>query len=63
MYGCSGDSYSAGTVEGFTAQTDRLDKGLAVRGTTMRVPDDKQVPALPVKNWTFGNNVEAVRRR
>ena len=27
MYGCSGDSYSAGTVQGFVAQTDCLNNG------------------------------------
>ncbi len=27
MYGCSGDSYSAGTVQGFVAQTDCLNHG------------------------------------
>ncbi len=41
MYGCSGDSYEAGTVEGFTKQTDCLDQGLTVQGTTVEVPYDK----------------------
>ncbi|MFC4512294.1 chitinase [Streptomyces ehimensis] len=54
MYGCSGDSYSAGTVEGFTAQTDCLDKGLVVQGTTIRVPYDKQVPGLPAQPGAGG---------
>ena len=38
MYGCSGDSYPAGTVQGFTAQTDCLNNGLVIQGTTIRVP-------------------------
>jgi chitinase len=54
MYGCSGDSYSAGTVEGFTAQTDCLDQGLVVQGTTVRVPYDKQVPGLPAQAGVGG---------
>ncbi|MEU5435319.1 chitinase [Streptomyces sp. NPDC020719] len=54
MYGCSGDSYSAGTVEGFTAQTDCLDHGLVVQGTTIRVPYDKQVPGLPAQPGAGG---------
>ncbi|WP_328903816.1 chitinase [Streptomyces sp. NBC_00441] len=54
MYGCSGDSYSAGTVEGFTAQTDCLDKGLTIQGTTIRVPYDKQVPGLPAQPGAGG---------
>jgi chitinase len=54
MYGCSGDSYSAGTVEGFTAQTDCLDRGLTVQGTTVKVPYDKQVPGLPAQSGAGG---------
>lgn len=54
MYGCSGDSYSAGTVEGFTAQTDCLNKGLVVQGTTIKVPYDKQVPGLPAQPGAGG---------
>ncbi|MFJ3792757.1 chitinase [Kitasatospora sp. NPDC090091] len=54
MYGCSGDSYSAGTVQGFTAQTTCLDKGLTVQGTTVRVPFDKQVPGLPAQPGAGG---------
>ncbi|TSB21663.1 chitinase [Streptomyces benahoarensis] len=54
MYGCSGDSYEAGTVEGFTAQTDCLDKGLVVQGTTVKVPYDKQVPGLPAQPGAGG---------
>ncbi|MEU8567239.1 chitinase [Streptomyces pathocidini] len=54
MYGCAGDSYSAGTVEGFTAQTNCLDKGLTVQGTTIRVPYDKQVPGLPAQSGAGG---------
>ncbi|MFJ2778795.1 MULTISPECIES: chitinase [unclassified Kitasatospora] len=54
MYGCAGDSYSAGTVQGFTQQTDCLDKGLTVQGTTVRVPYDKQVPGLPAQPGAGG---------
>lgn len=54
MYGCSGDAYSAGTVEGFTAQTDCLDHGLVVQGTTIRVPYDRQVPGLPAQPGAGG---------
>ncbi|MEV6674260.1 chitinase [Streptomyces sp. NPDC051162] len=53
-YGCSGDSYSAGTVEGFTAQTDCLNKGLVVQGTTVKVPYDEQVPGLPAQPGAGG---------
>jgi chitinase len=54
MYGCSGDSYSAGTVAGFTAQTNCLNKGLVVGGTTIKVPFDKQVPGLPAQPGAGG---------
>ncbi|MET9359302.1 chitinase [Streptomyces sp. NPDC006632] len=54
MYGCSGDSYEAGTVAGFTAQTTCLDKGLTVQGTTVKVPLDKQVPGLPAQPGAGG---------
>lgn len=54
MYGCSGDSYQAGTVRGFTAQTDCLNKGLVIQGTTIRVPYDKQVPGLPAQPGAGG---------
>lgn len=54
MYGCSGDSYAAGTVEGFTRQTDCLNKGLVVQGTTIKVPYDKQVPGLPAQPGAGG---------
>ncbi|MEU8698922.1 chitinase [Streptomyces sp. NPDC048680] len=54
MYGCSGDSYSAGTVAGFTAQTDCLDKGLVIQGTTVKVPYGKQVPGLPAQPGAGG---------
>ncbi|UQA98148.1 chitinase [Streptomyces halobius] len=57
MYGCSGDSYAAGTIEGFTAQTDCLDKGLTVQGTTIRVPYDKQVPGLPAQPGAGGGHM------
>ena len=54
MYGCSGDSYEAGTVDGFTAQTDCLNNGLVVQGTTIKVPYDKQVPGLPAQPGAGG---------
>lgn len=57
MYGCSGDSYQAGTVQGFTVQTDCLDKGLVVQGTTIRVPHDKQVPGLPAQPGAGGGHM------
>ncbi len=57
MYGCSGDSYEAGTVQGFTAQTDCLDKGLVVQGTTVKVPYDKQVPGLPAQPGAGGGHL------
>ncbi|WP_338930467.1 chitinase [Streptomyces netropsis] len=57
MYGCSGDSYSAGTVKGFTAQTDCLNKGLVIQGTTIRVPYDKQVPGLPAQPGAGGGHM------
>ncbi|MFJ7772291.1 chitinase [Streptomyces sp. NPDC097107] len=57
MYGCSGDSYQAGTVQGFTAQTDCLDRGLVIQGTTIRVPYDKQVPGLPAQPGAGGGHM------
>jgi chitinase len=54
MYGCSGDSYAAGTVQGFTAQTNCLNAGLVVQGSTIRVPYDKQVPGLPAQPGAGG---------
>ncbi|WP_034091147.1 carbohydrate binding domain-containing protein [Streptacidiphilus albus] len=54
MYGCSGDSYEAGTVQGFTAQTTCLNNGLVVQGTTITVPYDKQVPGLPAQPGAGG---------
>jgi chitinase len=54
MYGCSGDSFEAGTVQGFTAQTDCLNKGLTVQGTTITIPYDKQVPGLPAQPGAGG---------
>src|SRR5690349_15167675 len=54
MYGCSGDSYQAGTVQGFTVQTTCLNTGLVVQGTTIRVPYDKQVPGLPAQSGAGG---------
>ncbi|SED90458.1 chitinase [Streptomyces sp. TLI_105] len=57
MYGCSGDSYSAGTVAGFIAQTDCLNRGLVVQGTTVKVPYDKQVPGLPAQPGAGGGHL------
>ncbi len=54
MYGCHGDSYQAGTVQGFTVQTDCLNQGLVIQGTTIRVPYDKQVPGLPAQPGAGG---------
>ncbi|MEU3457930.1 glycosyl hydrolase family 18 protein [Micromonospora sp. NPDC006766] len=54
MYGCSGDSYPAGTVPGFVAQTNCLNTGLVVQGVTIRVPYDKQVPGLPAQSGAGG---------
>ncbi|MFC7272571.1 carbohydrate-binding protein [Paractinoplanes rhizophilus] len=54
MYGCSGDSYAAGTVQGFTVQTQCLNNGLTIQGTTIRVPYDKQVPGLPAQSGAGG---------
>lgn len=54
MYGCSGDSYQAGTVQGFTAQTTCLNNGLNIQGTTIKVPYDKQVPGLPAQPGAGG---------
>lgn len=54
MYGCAGDSYAAGTVQGFTAQTTCLNNGLIIQGTTIRVPYDKQVPGLPAQAGAGG---------
>ena len=54
MYGCAGDSYSAGTVQGFTVQTQCLNNGLTIQGTTIRVPYDKQVPGLPAQSGAGG---------
>ena len=53
-YGCSGDSYSAGTVEGFVKQTECLNNGLTVQGTTIKVPYDKQAPGLPAQPGAGG---------
>jgi len=54
MYGCSGDSYSAGTVQGFVTQTQCLNNGLTIQGTTIRIPYDKQVPGLPAQSGAGG---------
>ncbi|GAB2502731.1 hypothetical protein GCM10027063_47550 [Promicromonospora xylanilytica] len=58
MYDCSGNSYAAGTVEGFRAQTDCLDDGLVIQGTTIRVPYEKQVPGLPAQQGAGGGYME-----
>ncbi|GGS48893.1 glycosyl hydrolase family 18 protein [Actinokineospora fastidiosa] len=57
MYGCSGDSYSAGTVQGFVKQTECLNQGLVIQGTTIRVPYDKQVPGLPAQPGAGGGHM------
>ncbi|WP_369372049.1 glycosyl hydrolase family 18 protein [Promicromonospora sp. Populi] len=54
MYDCSGNSYAAGTVAGFQAQTNCLNTGLVIQGTTIRVPYDKQVPGLPAQTGAGG---------
>ncbi|KAL6849676.1 Endochitinase 4 [Amphichorda felina] len=53
MYGCKGDSYPAG-VEGFIAQTDCLNEGLTIQGTTIKLPYDMQVPGLPAQQGAGG---------
>ncbi|GAA2149053.1 hypothetical protein GCM10009760_41830 [Kitasatospora kazusensis] len=58
MYGCSGDSYQAGTVQGFTAQTTCLNNGLTIQGTTVKVPYDKQVPGLPAQSGAGGGYLD-----
>jgi chitinase len=57
MYGCSGDSYGAGTVQGFTVQTQCLANGLTIQGTTIRIPYDKQVPGLPAQPGAGGGHM------
>ncbi|MEY9855619.1 chitinase [Catenulispora sp. GAS73] len=54
MYGCSGDSYQAATVQGFQVQTQCLNNGLTIQGTTIRVPYDHQVPGLPAQPGAGG---------
>ncbi|WP_194891877.1 carbohydrate binding domain-containing protein [Catenulispora pinisilvae] len=54
MYGCSGDSYEAATVQGFQVQTDCLNNGLTIQGTTIKVPYDHQVPGLPAQPGAGG---------
>lgn len=49
MYGCAGDSYPAGTVQGFTVQTQCLAGGLTIQGVSIKIPYDKQVPGLPAQ--------------
>ncbi|MFE0460258.1 carbohydrate binding domain-containing protein [Kitasatospora sp. NPDC058965] len=58
MYGCSGDSYQAGTVQGFTVQTTCLNNGLTIQGTTIKVPYDKQVPGLPAQSGAGGGYMD-----
>ncbi|SCG40501.1 glycosyl hydrolase family 18 protein [Micromonospora humi] len=58
MYGCAGDSYPAGTVQGFTVQTQCLNNGLTVQGVTIRVPYDKQVPGLPAQPGAGGGYLD-----
>ncbi|GGQ61991.1 hypothetical protein GCM10010166_34670 [Couchioplanes caeruleus subsp. azureus] len=58
MYGCSGDSYPAGTVQGFVTQTQCLHNGLTIQGTTIRVPYDRQVPGLPAQPGAGGGFME-----
>ncbi|HET6529155.1 MAG TPA: glycosyl hydrolase family 18 protein, partial [Actinoplanes sp.] len=57
MYGCAGDSYPAGTVQGFVQQTNCLDAGLTIQGQTVRVPLDKQVPGLPAQPGAGGGHL------
>ncbi|ACU73089.1 Carbohydrate-binding CenC domain protein [Catenulispora acidiphila DSM 44928] len=54
MYGCSGDSYQAATVQGFQVQTNCLNSGLTIQGTTIKVPYDHQVPGLPAQPGAGG---------
>jgi chitinase len=54
MYGCSGDSYEAATVQGFQVQTQCLNNGLTIQGTTIKVPYDHQVPGLPAQPGAGG---------
>ncbi|GAA1983052.1 hypothetical protein GCM10009838_50860 [Catenulispora subtropica] len=54
MYGCSGDSYEAATVQGFQVQTNCLNTGLVIQGTTIKVPYDHQVPGLPAQPGAGG---------
>lgn len=54
MYGCAGDTYDAGTVAGFIAQTDCLNNGLTIQGTTIKLPYDMQVPGLPAQMGAGG---------
>ncbi|NUP53366.1 MAG: carbohydrate-binding protein CenC [Catenulispora sp.] len=58
MYGCSGDSYEAATVQGFQVQTNCLNTGLVIQGTTIRVPYDHQVPGLPAQPGAGGGYMD-----
>ncbi|KAK2748367.1 Endochitinase 4 [Myotisia sp. PD_48] len=57
MYGCNGESYSAGTVAGFVAQTDCLNKGLVIQGVTIQLPYDRQAPGLPAQPGAGGGHM------
>ena len=58
MYGCNppGQSYSAGTVQGFVEQTRCQDAGIKVAGTSVvvRIPFSKIVPGLPAQPGAGG---------
>jgi chitinase len=54
-YGCSGDSYPAGSVDGFIAQTDCLNNGLVIQDTTITIPYSMQVPGLPAQSGAAGS--------
>jgi chitinase len=58
MYGCNppGQSYQAGTVQGFVEQTRCQDAGIRVAGTSVvvRIPFSKLVPGLPAQPGAGG---------
>lgn len=58
-YDCAGNSYNAGTTQGFIAQTDCLNNGLTIQGTTITVPYDHQVPGLPAQPGAAGSGYMA----
>ena len=41
-------------MQGFVTQTQCLNNGLTIQGTTIRVPYDKQVPGLPAQSGAGG---------